>query len=256
MSEPARVAVVTGASSGIGLELAKELARDGYRLGLLARRREPLEQLTAEIRQAGGSAEFETADVIDRETTVSAIRRLEERLGSVDLLVANAGMGAETHIAPMNVEEVERMIRVNFFGVIYSIEAVMPSMLQRRGGHIAAVSSLAAYKAFPGQSGYCASKVAVKMYLEGLRLQLRDKGIAVTCICPGFVRTPLTDKHTFKMPFIVDADDAARRIVRALRRRKKVFNFPWPLERLIKFSYWLPDWIMARATRGTYRDGP
>src|SRR5262249_10873597 len=130
--------------------------------------------------------------------------------------------------------------------------AVLPGMLKRRSGHIAATSSLAAYKGFPGQAAYCASKAAVKTYLESLRIELRGTGIHVTTICPGFVRTEMTASHRFRMPFLLDAPDAARRVARALRRKKKVFNFPWQTERLVKFCYWVPDWIMAQATRRTY----
>jgi short-subunit dehydrogenase len=255
MSGSGRVAIVTGASSGIGWALAKELAREGYGLGLLARRREPLDDLAAEIRKCGGRAECETADVAERLPTLEAIHRLCDRLGPSDLLAACAGAGAETYVSPMNVEEVERMMRVNLFGVIYAIEAVLPDMLKRGRGHIAAVASLAAYKGFPGQGGYCASKAAVKVYLESLRLQLRGRGIDVTCICPGFVKTPMTQSHPFNMPFMLEADDAARRIAKALRKKTKVFNFPWVMSRLVKFTYWVPDPIMARVAKGTYREG-
>jgi short-subunit dehydrogenase len=255
MSGADQVAVITGASSGLGLELAKELAREGCRVGVLARRAEPLEKLAGEIRAAGGIAEFEAVDVAQRQPTLDAIHRLAAKLGPVDLLVANAGMGVETRLEPMNVGEVEQMIRVNLLGVIYAIEAVLPEMLKRGRGHVAAVSSLAAYKGFPGQGGYCASKAGVKMYMESLRIQLRGRGIAVTTICPGFIRTAMTESHTFHMPFLVDADEAARRVARALRRKKKVFNFPWQTERLVKFCYWVPDWIMARVSRRTYSEG-
>ncbi|HTL51952.1 MAG TPA: SDR family NAD(P)-dependent oxidoreductase [Planctomycetota bacterium] len=248
------MAIITGASSGMGWALAKELAREGYRVGLLARRREPLEKLAGEIRQAGGAAEFEITDVIERAPTLEAIHHLCERLGPADLLVACAGAGAETYVDPMNVEEVERMMRVNLFGVIYAIEAVLPDMLKRGRGHVAAVASLAAYKGFPGQGGYCASKAAVKVYLESLRLQLRGRGIHVTCICPGFVKTPMTEAHPFNMPFLMEADEAARRIAKALRKKAKVFNFPWVMSRLVKFTYWVPDRILVRFTRGTYRE--
>ena len=152
-----------------------------------------------------------------------------------------------------DVDQIEQMIRVNYLGAIYVIEAVLPEMLRRGRGHIAGVSSLAAYKGFPGQQGYCASKAALKTFLEGLRIQLRHRGIRVTTICPGFVHTPMTAQHRFGMPFVMNADEAARRIAKALRRRKKVFNFPWQTERLAKFTYWIPDWIIARTLRHTYR---
>jgi short-subunit dehydrogenase len=252
MSVTERSAIITGASSGIGWALAKELARGEYKVGLLARRTGELEKLAAEIRAAGGIAEFETADVADRSATHTAIHRLAQRLGPIELLVANAGIGGESHVDPMNVEHDKRIFEVNVFGMMHAFEAVLPEMLKRKQGHLAAVSSLAAYKGFPGQQGYCASKAAIWNYLEGLRIQLRYRGIAVTTICPGFVRTPLTDKHDFKMPFLMDADNAARRVARALRRKQKVHNFPLLTERMVKFLYWVPDRIMAWALRNTY----
>jgi short-subunit dehydrogenase len=248
-------AVVTGASSGIGWALAKALAGEGARVGLVARRREALEQLAAEISQAGGSAAVAAADVGERQATVTAIHDLSARLGPIDLLVANAGVGAPTGLEPLNVSEIEKMFRVNTFGVIYAIEAVLPEMLQRGRGHLAAVSSLAAYKGLPGESGYCASKSAVNAFMEGLRIQLRGKGIAVTTICPGFVRTPMTAVNDFSMPFVLEADEAARRIVKALSRRKKVFNFPWQTTLLMKLTRWFPDWLMAR-TMKSYNENP
>ena len=111
-------------------------------------------------------------------------------------------------------EMIEKMVRVNLLGVVYAIEAVLPAMLERQRGHLSAVSSLAAYKGLPGESGYRATKAAVNSYLEGLRIQLASRGIAVTTICPGFVKTPMTDVNNFKMPWLITADDAARRIVR------------------------------------------
>ena len=113
----------------------------------------------------------------------------------------------------MNVRDIEEMFRVNTLGVVYAIEAVLPEMLHRGRGHLAAVSSLAAYKGMPGESAYCASKAAVNCYLEGLRIHLRDTGIAVTTLCPGFVRTPMTAVNEFHMPWLLEADEAARRIV-------------------------------------------
>jgi short-subunit dehydrogenase len=148
------------------------------------------------------------------------------------------------------------MVRVNLLGVIYSIEAVLPEMLHRGRGHLAAVSSLAAYKGLPGESAYCASKAAVNTYLEGLRIQLRGKGVAVTTICPGFIKTPMTDVNNFKMPWLMQADKAARKIVRALRRRRKVYNFPWQTTLLMKLTRWLPDWVLARGMRKYNEDPP
>jgi short-subunit dehydrogenase len=253
MSFAGQVAVVTGASSGIGWALAKALARNGAKVGLVARRIEELQRLAAEIAQAGGTALAAQADVADRRQTVDAIRDLATRMGPVDLLVANAGVGAPTHLEPLNVEQMEQMFRVNTLGVIYAIEAVLPAMLQRGRGHLSAVSSLGGYKGLPGESAYCASKSAVNVFLEGLRIQLRGKGIAVTTICPGFVKTPMTAVNDFSMPFVLEADEAARRIVSALQRKVKVFNFPWQTAFLMRLTRWAPDWVMARVM-ATYNE--
>jgi short-subunit dehydrogenase len=255
MSFANQVAVITGASSGIGWALAKELARQKCRVGLVARRQDRLEALAAEIRAVGGTAALAAADVADRAETLRAIHSVRDELGPVDLLVANAGVGAPTRLDPMNVPQIENMFRVNLFGVVYSIEAVLPEMLKRRSGHLSAVSSLAAYKGLPGESAYCASKAAVNTYLEGLRIQLRSHRIAVTTICPGFVKTPMTDINKFHMPWLLTADQAARRIARALRRRKKVFNFPLPMSVLLKLTRWAPDWMINWAM-SDYNENP
>jgi short-subunit dehydrogenase len=255
MSFANQVAVVTGASSGIGRALAKVLAAEGARVGLVARRREQLEALAEEIRAAGGTAAVGAADVADRGQVQAAVEEVRTQLGPVDLLVANAGVGAPTLVEPMNVGDVEKMLRVNVLGVVYAIDAVLPEMLRRGRGHLAAVSSLAAYKGLPGESGYCASKAAVNALLEGLRIQLRDRGIAVTTVCPGFVRTPMTEINDFHMPWLLQPDEAAQRIVRALHRRKKVYNFPWQTTLMMKVTAWLPDWVVARSMH-QYNEAP
>lgn len=251
-----QVAVITGASSGIGRELAKELARQGARVGLVARRGDLLEQLAGEIRTVGGTTAFAVADVAERQPTLAAVRDLTERLGPIDLLVANAGVGPPTTLDPVNIAVFERMYRVNVFGVVYAFEAVLPAMLARGRGHLAAVSSLAGYQGLPGEWGYTSTKAALNNLMDGLRIQLRDRGIAVTNICPGFVQTPMTANNRFDMPWLLSADEAARRIARALARRKKVFNFPWQMGVLMKLIRWLPDWAIARAMRKYNEDPP
>ena len=247
------VAIVTGASSGIGWALAKVLAAQGCKLGLVARRRENLVTLAEEIRQAGATAIVAPADVGDREQIVEAIRGIAAQLGPVDLLIANAGVGMPTYLDPVNIADIEAMFRVNVLGMVYCIEAVLPEMLRRGKGHLAAVSSLGAYKGLPGESAYCASKAAVNVYMEGLRIQLRGRGIAVTTLCPGFVRTPMTAGNDFHMPWLLEADEAARRMVRALRRRRKVYDFPWQMAWFMKLVGWLPDWVVALGMK-SYND--
>ncbi|HZW31235.1 MAG TPA: SDR family NAD(P)-dependent oxidoreductase, partial [Isosphaeraceae bacterium] len=149
---------MTGASSGIGRALALRLGDEGYRVGLIARRRDLLEAVAGAIISGGGTAAAAVSDVGDRAALHAAIAELEAWLGPVEVLVANAGYGAPTRLNPLNTAEVEETFRVNLLGVIYSIEAVLPGMLKRRRGHVLGVSSLAADKGLPGESAYCASK--------------------------------------------------------------------------------------------------
>jgi short-subunit dehydrogenase len=241
-------AVVTGASSGIGRALAVALARQGARVGAVARRADLLAELAGEVRAAGGTIETAVADVADRAGLAAAIHGLERALGPTDLLIANAGMGADTGAVAMNVPQVEATLRVNFLGVVYAIEAVLPGMIARRSGHVVGMSSIAAFKGLPGAAAYCASKAAVNAYLEGLRIELRAHGVAVTAVCPGFVRTPMVAKNP-PMPFLMEPAAAAARILRALRRKPAVFAFPWQMKLLIRFARWAPDWFVARRVK-------
>jgi len=246
MSFANRVAVITGASSGIGRALAVALAAQGARVGATARRAERLDELAREVRAANGTIETAPCDITDRAATLAAIRELAERLGPVDLMIANAGLGQTAGADPMNVPVFEEMVKVNLLGVAYAFEAVMESMLARQSGHLVAISSLAAYKGLPGSAGYCATKAAVNTYCEGLRIELHGRGVAVTCVCPGFVRTEMTAGKTHPMPLVMEADAAAKRILLALRRKPKVYNFPWRMSLLMKLTRWLPDWFVAR----------
>jgi NADP-dependent 3-hydroxy acid dehydrogenase YdfG len=240
------VVIVTGASSGIGRALAFRLGSSGYRVGLIARRAELISDVAREINAAGGVALAEAADVGDRLALREAISALERNLGPIDVMVANAGFGAPTYLDPLNIDEVEETMRVNVLGVIYSIEAVLPGMIARGRGHLLAVSSLAGFKGLPGESAYCASKAAVNAYMEGLRIAVRSKGVAVTTVCPGFVETPMTTMNT-AMPFLMSADAAAGRIARLIaRRRTGVACFPLRMSLLMWLIARLPDAMVAR----------
>jgi short-subunit dehydrogenase len=245
-----KVALVTGASSGIGWELARQLAAEGCKVGLVARREAALRDLDSLIGAAGGTAAVAAADVGSREQVESAHRNIRSRLGPVDLVIANAGVGTATLLDPVNIADVEEMVRVNLLGVVYTLAAALPEMLERKSGHLVAISSLAAYRGLPGESAYCASKAAVNTYMDGLRIHLRGTGVKATTVCPGFIKTPMTSKmDPAHMPQLLEVADGAKRILRAIKAGTKVYNFPWRLTMLVKLSRWLPDrvvnWVMG-----------
>ena len=240
------VVIITGASSGIGRALALRLGAAGARIGLIARRREPLEAASAAIAAVGGTAVAAVADVGDRAALRAAFAEVEHQLGPPDVLVANAGFGVPTLLDPLNTADVEATLRINVLGVVYAVEAVLPGMLSRRSGHLLAVSSLAAFKGLPGESAYCASKAAVNAYMEGLRIALRPRGVVVTTVCPGFVATSMTPMNS-ATPFLISAEAAAGRIARLIARRTSgVVRFPLPMALLTTLIARLPDALVAR----------
>src|SRR5262249_47766950 len=151
----------------------KQLAAEGCKVGLVARREAPLRELSAQITSAGGTALPLVADVGQREQVEAAFAVVREQLGPVDLVIANAGIGRPTLSDPVNMADVEETFRINLMGVVYTLSAALPEMLARKSGHLVAVSSLAAYRGLPCESAYCASKAAVNVYMDGLRMHLR-----------------------------------------------------------------------------------
>jgi short-subunit dehydrogenase len=250
-----RVVFITGASSGIGHALAVELGRRGARLGLLARRREALERIVADVEGAGGRGLALPADVKDAGAVQSAADQLRERFGHIDVLIANAGIGTTTDGAELQAGEFAEVINVNVIGVANSVAAVVPAMVARHQGQLVAISSLAAYRGLPKSGAYCASKAAVSALFESLRLDLQAKGIDVTIIHPGFIKTPLTEGRHAQMPFLMELDDATRKIVRAIEERRKSYAFPWQLASIVRFGMILPISLYDRiAARNSFRE--
>ena len=247
------VALITGASAGLGRGLALRLAADGYGVGLAARREERLVELAREIEAAGGRAAVLPCDVGRRDAVLDAVARCRAELGEVDLLVANAGVSENTFPDRLEAERVERVIRINFLGAVYAVEAVLPGMLERDRGHLVGVTSLAGYGGLPLTAAYSASKGALHNFLESLRIDLRATGVDVTVIAPGYVRTAMTEGNEHPMPFLMDLDDAVERMHRAIRLRKRAVRFPWPLATLVWLAQVFPaglyDWIGSRVGR-------
>jgi NAD(P)-dependent dehydrogenase (short-subunit alcohol dehydrogenase family) len=247
MSFAGRVAVVTGASSGIGAALARQLAAAGAKVGMLALPDPELEAGAQAIRDRGGIASAIGVDVTQQAQVRSALDQVTHALGAVDLLILNAGVGRVTAVESFSAGDVEQMVRVNVLGPAYAIDAALPSMLQRRRGHLVGVSSLSSYRGQPLFSGYCASKAAVGTLLEGLRIELRPYGICVTTVRPGFVRTRMN--AAFRSPrFVIEVEPAARIILKGIAEHRPEVNFPWQPALLMGIARWLPIGIYDRLT--------
>lgn len=244
-----KTAFITGASSGIGEALAVELARKGARVGLFARRRERLKQLVDRIKSVGGWALALPGDVAHRDHVRGAVERLAAESGPVDVLVANAGRGIGGH-DETDVDAVVDLYRTNFMGAVYALDAVLPSMRGRGGGHIAVISSgMALLPKLAGSHAYASSKMALSRYFEGLGCELRLEGISVTVVYPGFVHTEMTAGKRF-MPFVGDAGPAARIIRRAIEKRRSRLVFPRPAIWLGRLAQLVPTkmqlWVRRR----------
>ena len=250
-----KVVLITGASSGIGRALSVELGRRGARLGLLARRADALEELVLEVEGAGGGALALQADVKDAGAVRAAADTLRERFGPVDVLIANAGVGATTHARDLRAEEVAEVININLLGAVNSVTAVVPEMISRGRGQLVAISSLAAYRGLPKSGAYCASKAALSAFFESLRLDLRGAGVDVTIIHPGFIKTPLTAGRHSQMPYLMELQAATLKIVRAIEARKKSYAFPWQLASIVRAALLMPNFLYDRiAVRNSFRE--
>jgi short-subunit dehydrogenase len=225
-------AVVTGASSGIGKLLALRLAREGARVALVARRAAELEALAREI---GAGALVLPCDVADREQVFAAAAAARQQLGSIDLLINNAGYGHHRPFLDWDIDDMERMMRVNYFGSVYWTKAVLPQMVERRRGWLVFVASVAGKIGVPDESAYAASKFATVGLAEALSLEVEDAGVHVLTVCPGTIRTPFFDQEALeRMPPVakrsmVEPERLVDAMIKALAAGKHELTFPRPI---------------------------
>ena len=232
---------LTGASSGIGESLVYELVNRGARVAITARRLEVLEAIRARIAAKGGDVQCFVGDVCDLERMKKIVSEIEEQMGPIDLAIPNAGTHIFTVPEQFNSKEYLELMQLNFGGMLHCIEAVLPKMLSRGRGAIAPVASLAGYRGLPRAAAYGASKSAMIHFLESIRFHLVRKGITISIVNPGFVKTPLTDKNDFRMPFLVDSDRAAQIICDGIKRGRREIAFPFPFNWVLKVARVLPD---------------
>jgi short-subunit dehydrogenase len=244
-----KTALITGASSGIGRGLAEQLAARGTEVVLCARRQRELAEVASVITLAGGRAHVRPIDVADTSRTVELVRSVDDELGGLDLIIANAGVGAPEAGTSLTWEALAGPCHINFCGAVATLTAVLPRMKERGRGHVVGISSLAAFGPLPTGAAYCAPKAGLSMLLECLRLDLTGSGVHVTAVHPGFVRTQMVRSTSFEMPMLMEVDDAVALIVRELEHAPATIDFPRPLAMAARLGGLLPRPLRRLALR-------
>ena len=242
---------LTGASSGIGEALARHYAQRGATLGLVARRAELLRNLKASLPVAVEAYECDVRDL-------PALKRSAEdfiaRHGVPDIVIGNAGVSFGTLTeSEKDAATFREILEINVLGLVHTFHPFAAPMRARGAGSLVGIASVAGFRGLPGASAYSASKAAAIRYLEALRVELRGSGVKVTTICPGFIATAMTAKNPYPMPFIIEADDAARRIARAIDAGKSYAIIPWQMAIVGRILGVLPNAVYDRLMAGRGR---
>ena len=233
---------ITGASSGIGAALARELAAREYVVAVTARNKDALGELARGVANIYAFA----GDVTDRDGMAKVTEVIERKLGPIDIAVLNAGIYLPTRFPEFDVEVFDRSFAVNLGGTVNCLAPLVPLMSARRSGTIAIVSSVAGYGGLPTSAAYGATKAALFNLGESLAMDVAAHGVKVSMIAPGFVKTPATDVNTFPMPFIISAEDAARRIANGLEKGRSHIAFPKRFSFLLRLINLLPRGAYTR----------
>jgi short-subunit dehydrogenase len=195
------------------------------------------------------------ADVQDANAVRQAADRLRKEFGRIDVMIANAGMGSTTDAADIDPQDVARVMSVNVLGAVNSVAAVLPEMLEQGSGQLVAISSLSAYRGLRKSAAYCASKASLSSFFESLRIDLRGRGVDVSIIHPGFIKTPLTAGRKAKMPYLMELDYAVNKMILAIEKRKKSYAFPWQLATLVRAGMVMPIFMYDRiASKNSFRE--
>jgi len=233
-----RIVWITGASSGIGKGLALAYARKGPKVAISARSEGRLEELAAENPD---SIFAFPVDVTDAGAVAKCVTDIEQKLGPIDQAILNAGTYTETPIDNFDPEIVERTMMVNVVGVANAVAPLMKTMRARRSGRIAIMASVAGYRGLPRAAAYCGSKAALIAMAQSLKAELDSEGVTMQVICPGFVKTPLTEQNSFDMPYLMDVDDAVARVMAGLETDTFEIAFPKRFAWQLKMMQKLPD---------------
>jgi short-subunit dehydrogenase len=246
-----KVIWLTGASKGIGLSLAKLLGGYGARLAITSRNQKQLEKVAADI--SSEDILVVAGDVTQKNANKEMVEIIVTHFGHLDMVILNAGTAEYVDIPEFDSSIFERQIATNYLSIVYGVEASLPHLLQRRGSHLIAMSSAVAFAGLPRGEAYGASKAAVRNMFQGLRIHLRPKDVNVQYICPGFVKTPLTEKNDFPMPLQITSDEAAAHIAKGIAKQKGEIHFPSLFTLIYKFFSYLPNGLYTRLMAPTLR---
>lgn len=241
MASDPRFVVISGASSGLGLALARHYLERGATVAAIARRSELLQELAA---QFPGQVMVYAFDVRDATAMQAAAQDFIACCGAPDIVIANAGVsvGTLTEYAE-DLDAFQQVLDTNVMGMVATFQPFVAAMREANRGALAGIASVAGFRGLPGASAYSASKAAAISYLESLRVELHGSGVGVVTICPGYIRTPMTAVNPYPMPFILDADEAARRMARVIERGRSFAVVPWQMGLVGRALKLLPNWL-------------
>lgn len=246
-TNPERV-FITGASSGIGMALAQAYLHHGAIVGLVARRSEALQQLTTAFTTQ--QANFYLCDVRDAQGMQDIAKQFMMQYGVPDIVIANAGVSVGTLTQhEEDISAFKTVVDTNLFGLVHTFQPFIHVMRERGHGQFVGIASVAGVRGLPGAGAYSASKAAATTYLESLRTELQHFNIAVTTIAPGYIRTPMTDVNTHPMPFLMDVDVAAKKIIRAIKQRRRYVIIPWQMGIVARLMRFIPPFLWDALTK-------
>ncbi len=243
------VILITGTSSGIGYQLAKDLANEGAQLALLSRRANLIDSLASELSNKTKIKSYK-CDVTIKSEVAESFLKIKRDFGRIDIAILNSGVAYRSSVLNYNSKDAETTFNTNVLGAVYCIEQLLPEFISEKRGVIIGISSLGDGKGFPKSGFYSASKAALTVLLESLRIELKKYNVKVITVKPGFVKTAMTDKNEFEMPFLMSLDKASKIILAGLKKEKGIIEFPWQTTLGAKFLRMIPTkWFEALADR-------
>jgi NAD(P)-dependent dehydrogenase (short-subunit alcohol dehydrogenase family) len=237
MTDNRRIAWITGAGSGIGAATARRLAQEGWIIAATSRRAEKIDHL---CKEDPAFIKAYPGDVTNAEDIDKLVQKIETDLGPISMVILNAGIGRHEALKDFSLNHFKQVIDINVMGVANCLSPILTRFINRKSGHIAITASIAGYRGLPRALSYCASKAALNNLAESLAIETIGTNIKVQVINPGYIKTPMTDGHTFPMPMLMEVDEAAEKLVQGLKSNRFEIIFPWPFCLAIKSLKMLP----------------